>query len=849
MNCRPGAATFYDGIPQELQRINNWIVYKIVKVGDKLKKVPLNRHDLNGRPLDTSIRELWGTFAECRAICEADHEQRYGVGIVLSQDSNITCFDIDGTDPAARDQMLARMVHTPPTWAETSISGEGRHYFFSGMLPHNLASLNKAYPSLEVYSYNRFIAITGQTVDGAPSELYVATEFLHELFEGMPKEFKQRAIEGKVNWVDIVGANGIGHKGLSDERVETILLERRPATYAKMNMGAERGSGIDGSVAFMEVIGDLLKISCDVQQVFRIVDRSPLGMSRPDKWPRLFDDWVAEGLNSNTQGIANITNADIANGERLAIELSAAIEKKRLEDEATSIIAAYAAIGEAPPQTRDHPPSDTPAANIIPSMTPVAMSKDSRPRLMKVVEHLMCGVTRSVDALPPDLSKLVNENLRGSKMPFKKFAVMATVAMFGGLLARKYKTADGLSSSIPFTLVAPTGSGKGLHLDFWAQQFGIACSGLQTKSPVINGMFMSSQGMHADLQETGTTIQYRADAGGDLLSLSKPNGPVQAALRDRFYEAFDASRLGAMPVMPHSSRETRKSNDQPIYNACLTPVWSCTPEAFLAVYTDSILATGAGSRWLIVFHDDHGGSPVRHVAQDVSPDVLGMLGTMLAEVKELDMIYNETLVPGAEKDALVRAREKIVIMRYSQAAEDLCWRLEQAIDAVLRQVNSVKSLPAHYSVFARTAMLTKKVALTCALLRNRMAGMIGIEDIEWALVYVLGCLSSLVERFESGQAGDATDAARTLAVTNWMRAFAKTKDKRISVKYVAELTVPFWYLKELASQNRAFKSEHRGSDDLLRSTLKSMLEAGTIQEVSVTKGTAFRYVGDAIDLG
>lgn len=467
--------------------------------------------------------------------------------------------------------------------------------------------------------------------------------------------------------------------------------------------------------------------------------------------------------------------------------------------------------------------------------TPAMKPAIGRDVLSEVVSHLRQGTAET----PPceQLARLIALNMAGMKVPFYKFAEISTLTTFGGLLGRGYKTIDGLSSAMQQLLVAPTGSGKGEAFSFWPKHIIRAMAGHARTKFFYNGSASSAQGLHREVQHTGTTIWVRPDASADIAILAAPTGPVHTALRDYVYELFDASTYGAPPVCPVASIASAERKDVPIHNATVSMMWSTTPAAFRETYSQSVLSTGLGSRMLITVHDAPAGNSVRdeHVLHNLPGGDNEWLAGIIAACDELDTLHI---------NAPQQAASKIARVPYTANAAELLWQVEQAIDDVRRGVDN-KKLPAHYAVFARTAMLTKKIALTCALVRNRFAALIEYEDVAYALGYVLRCLSSLAAMFDKGEVGDADDKAREAAVAGWCRSFATgVKHPRITDKMVDEMVIPLWWFNSRAKNNNVFKKHIKGASEALTKTLGHMCSVGAIEQVAFegSKGVCFKVI-------
>ena len=101
-----------------------------------------------------------------------------GVGFVLDGSDGIVCIDLDHclTDGHLAPWAAAVLEAVPPTYIEVSPSGDGLHVWGTG--PVGRGRRIRDHRSIEVYSQGRYIAVTSQRWEGAPSLLADLTAVL-----------------------------------------------------------------------------------------------------------------------------------------------------------------------------------------------------------------------------------------------------------------------------------------------------------------------------------------------------------------------------------------------------------------------------------------------------------------------------------------------------------------------------------------------------------------------------------------------------------------------------------------------------------------------------------------------
>lgn len=143
-------------IPEELRRLNQWLIWKMEYNNNVLTKVPYNV--LTARRASSTDPKTWATYQQ--AVDALNHvSDAAGVGFVLSPDDPYTCIDLDEDTPFTRD-IITRFA----SYTERSPSGVGFHVWLRGKLPDT----GRRRKPVEIYSSGRFLTMTGNVVYNAP---------------------------------------------------------------------------------------------------------------------------------------------------------------------------------------------------------------------------------------------------------------------------------------------------------------------------------------------------------------------------------------------------------------------------------------------------------------------------------------------------------------------------------------------------------------------------------------------------------------------------------------------------------------------------------------------------------
>lgn len=144
-------------LPRELTARTRW-------VRRSEDKVPLQT---SGRAASSTDRDTWVSYSEARASAKG-----VGLGYVLAEGDGIVCIDLDHCLDGDTLAPWARKIlrRCPDTYTEVSVSGTGLHIFGRGTVSQG-RRVRKDGAAVEVYGAGRYIAITGDRFEDAPTRL------------------------------------------------------------------------------------------------------------------------------------------------------------------------------------------------------------------------------------------------------------------------------------------------------------------------------------------------------------------------------------------------------------------------------------------------------------------------------------------------------------------------------------------------------------------------------------------------------------------------------------------------------------------------------------------------------
>lgn len=181
----------YDNIPQELQRLIQWCVwrYETPEGATKPTKVPYNPK--TGRHASSADRQTWCLFSEAVEAAK-DWSKWAGIGFFFSDNDPYCGVDLDATDdPAivARQQQIYEILNS---YSEYSPSGKGLHIIVKASVQGG-----RKRDSVEIYSSGRYFTFTGNVYHNAP--IAERQELITNIFEVIQDPSKPK--------IEYVGSN------------------------------------------------------------------------------------------------------------------------------------------------------------------------------------------------------------------------------------------------------------------------------------------------------------------------------------------------------------------------------------------------------------------------------------------------------------------------------------------------------------------------------------------------------------------------------------------------------------------------------------------------------------------
>lgn len=816
MQTRPGELTTFETIPLAMRAHAQFILYRTIAHNGKLLKLPYSAH----KPQDGSIDPLnpthWTTFEHAVSVCLQYVSGGYGIGFVLTQEAGITCFDLDNReDPAAYESAVAAMSVEPhKTWCETSVSGNGRHYFYLGNTPDGTSSMNDVHPGIEIYCSKRFIALTGNLLPESLADLTDGEGIVSSIYLIREERRKERiAAAGTSPLSGVTYELGRGH--MSNERALLLMSERKPLSYGHLWQAAPQGTG---SERIMQVVGDLDKILADPEQVYQIIESSPLGQSRCNSlYRKFYKYWLPDARKSNDQGIWNRTQEEQAylleRGREMALAFDAR-EKAEREAQYQQDIANTAAV----------------IADI---------AEDDRPRFSDGVTQAVTYITEGMDrrylakdVLPPGpFGQLVLHVESTAFMSLRKLVLPPVLAVMSALVGRHAKLPETGSGLNVFILIgAKTGTGKSAALDaiedtinsLYIPRDGAEPLDVPTYCRQMEGA--TRQGIHSYFQRQPSLCWTSHECSKILEQATRSNDQSAALdLSNVINFLYDASRRYTK-YSPPASMRAKNDGDGAIMNANISLCWATTMSNLRKIMTRDMIETGLATRMLIVMHDKAGGR-IREGAPPALPQGLyDLLRQIIAKDNMLRDLYAQAINPETKEANAPPASELdklITTIKITPEARALYKTMEKRILGIVDDINNERSSYSEtFRAFNRVSSTALRIAGVLAYVNHPINPTIDTETLSWAYGYALQLAGELVTAIDRGDlAAEFGDEERV---------FMDIVRKTLSKQPKSEPWVRSDVVRNWVKQRTPFKG--RDWSRMVETTVKHLIAMGILIE-------------------
>lgn len=716
--ARPCSFADLPDIPaiQRLKSRRQWVCWRYVQRPEKPKPDKPLYQPGNGMPASHSNPGHWGNYDE--AVARALRSRFDGIGYVLSDDDDLTGYDLDNCrspDTGELEPWAQDLVDLGETYCEVSPSETGLRLIGEGKV---LAALKRDAVSVEVYHKQRYLTITGWHLHGTPTEI-------------RPCPQTQAALEARCAAYDAEIA--------AQRSASAGMVEAGGAPLA----GPLPTASDEGSPFFRNVnTAALTMLDRWVPALFGSAARFQPGTGAFRVSSKALGRQLQEDLSIAPNGIRDWGVGDMGDarlGGRTPIDLVMQYGFERTAVDAALWLCGK--LGRDPEAFGFTPAEDNRGAEIAAALLARKVQREPDGTLIdaetgEVIPAERVEVGGSQDypdealRVPGLIGEMADWIMATSMYPCRLFATAAALTAVGGAVGRQvYTGVPRSSTSLYWLTIAPTGGGKDWPQEAVKAMYRAAGLGTLLKSAVS-----SSAKLGMTLGEQPAQVQIIDEVGKVLRKfVSRNSSSQEMSLLDDYCSVW-GKNMGSFEPEGVTTR-----TDTVIHRPCLTFYGATTPTNFFSQLRSAQVAGGFLNRFLVLQRHQRV-EPVEEPmpADEVPPKFVEALQALRTWQDGKQLQAYSTMADDAErpppafivpasadaeammKDALVRARAMIV---------------KSDSDPVLE-------------VYARAAEMVKRMAAILACARH-WQGMdrcrIEAEDVRFASGLVEWSMASFVE--------------------------------------------------------------------------------------------------------
>lgn len=760
-------------IPEEMRKRPQWLLASPDAHGDL--KVPTTL-DAAGMPRagSSTDRASWLTFETATAAA-----WHYGlsIGYVVSSDDPFVCIDLDvknatnERDPAKWTpndvvQGHSMIMGTFDSYTERSQSGQGLHIWVKG--PNFGKGCKRNF--VEVYCQERFLVTTGDIVLDKPiRDDAMGGEMVLALVERVRAEQKDSGI-------DLVEVE----ETLGDaEIVEALTEQSNGDKYVDLCKGDWAGMGFpsqsEADLALMSMLTYKSQSNEQCRRLFRMT-----GLGKREK--------------ANKNDVYLNRTLRIIRG-RQARELAA---EEHGEQVASQLMQNIAALGA--PVADAVAPVQSPQAAAYAQAQPLA--------------------TVALDWPPGLVGALAQFIYHSSPRPVREVSIVSALGLMAGICGRAWNIpASGLNMYT--VLIARSAVGKeAMHSGISkiiAQLSQTGPQGMKIQEFVDFANYASGPALMKSVAMKQSFVNVAGEWGHKLKAMAgeehRTGGPL-ASLRTVMTDLYQKSAHGS--IVGGMSYSDKEKNVASVSGVAYSMIGETTPSTFYESLTDSMMADGFLSRFLLIEYD--GDRPATNYQPQEWLDHSIANALMVVIHTAVDIMGARSVCGVAfddESAALAHAFNLECDMQINSARHDESWR----------------------QMWNRAHLKMMRVAALLSIGDMPLAPIIRPHHIAWATQVVRNDITIMTRRMRDGDVG-LTDHSREQKVQSYVSEYLSQEvPTSYNVPPAMKMAgiVPRKYLQIRSQKSPAFVSYKMGSAKALDDTLRSMMDSGYLQEIGREK--------------
>lgn len=771
----------FDNIPQELQQLRQWIVWRLEEKPGSAKptKVPYIARVGCGKasttdpftwesftnacaaPLTSTEIVPWDYTRECPSLT-VDETGFTGIGFVFSENDPYTGIDLDDThgDQEAFARQL-KVFQEFNSYSELSPSGSGVHIIIRGVIPQG-----RRRADIEIYSSGRYFTMTGRVQRDAP--IAERQELLTLLFEQM-------------GGPAVTYAAGVDMPQTEDD--DTIISRARLAVNGEKftalfdgdwfnYFGAAHGHQGEGrSEADFALVDMIAFYTQNKEQIRRLYRMSQLAQAPKDGYEHRGDRAAYVEYMVSKSFDRQLPLIDI---EGLKLKLMA--------------------MGAAA----------TPGGN-------TAAPDDGAP-----ATPLNTACT-SDSVFPPGLlGEVAQFILDASPRPVPQIALAGAIALLSGVTGRAFNVSGtGLNQYV--LLLAETGTGK----DAIATGISRLMAAVQQSVPAAAdfrgpGELVSSAGLIKWLDKKPAVVCVLGEIGllMQQMAADKAN-PYLKGLERTMLQMYSKSGKGA--TFDPSAYSDAKNNTSTIHSPSLTIIGETVPHRFYDALDENVIASGLLPRFLTFEYIGDRGY-LNKGSEHIAPPFRLVQGLADLCAQALTLAHNSNCQP-----VPLDEQSEIIFRDFDNWTTD--------------QINSTRSDILKH-LWNRAHLKSLKLAAVCAVGINPTHPLITINETMWATEMVVAQTNKLIAKFEAGEVGAMlnNERAQISEVLKIIGTCITSKFKRYEQYGDTEDmhrdgVFSFSHIQRRCVAVAAFRCDRQGATNAIKRVVAGLIESDELREI------------------
>ena len=187
------------GIPAELKRRDQWVVWRLEYRDGNRTKIPYNAR--TGGKAKSNDPSTWTTFQEAWAVYKRSGGRYDGVMFVFSAEDPFCGVDLDDCRNPITGKVknwARKIIADLGSYAEISPSGTGIKIYCKGSLPCERSGTRRPYKTgaVELYQFSRCFVVTGRRLLSVPKKLVDCSREIERLWHKISPPPRKTATGG-----------------------------------------------------------------------------------------------------------------------------------------------------------------------------------------------------------------------------------------------------------------------------------------------------------------------------------------------------------------------------------------------------------------------------------------------------------------------------------------------------------------------------------------------------------------------------------------------------------------------------------------------------------------------------